>query len=585
MRKLRTVDLSSNSLRGSLPPVWGAAWTNATSLDLSNNGQLSGGLPRGWRGLLAMRTLNLSGNRLVGTLPGDWASAPAFAQLNSIDLSSNALDGSIPESWVSSPSFPLASEIRLDKNCFGGKLPEVKGDVGTDAKIFLWPQRTNECPTGSRAGLCGAVPVGLRAYDASNGEILLQAGPSCDKVGGGDIDAPLRGRLRLGAGIGVVVALVVITAVVTWTIVARATRKRERREELIAEIKARRGSGASYASTGGFGDGNGSRGNRTPRRASNGSLASSDDGGGWSVGNGQQQQQQRQKGNPLSLLQPRYSSGNGINGKPGVRVPATVDEETGTAVGGGGGGNGGGGGGGGRGFSGADPEVSSGLAPVSPWAAPGGGAAAAPSTSGGGDEERGRDASTGASATNNNDASVGGMEAFEKPFAAQLRDNYSFEAPDPAASSMLGFASPWAAAAGGAGAAPGSSSASDSAPTPTPPSTSAGDRGASDDGSVPFPTLARGRPSNTASAPDGPRGRASSPCLGEPTVSRASSGGGSGSGGGGGGATATTTTATATAAAATEEEETVEGDDSLAGVHRVLTRRAKKTLARLKTWS
>ena len=580
MRSLRGVDLSLNSLRGSLPPVWGASWANATTLDLSGNGQLSGELPAGWRGLSAMRALNLSGNRLAGTLPGDWAGAQAFPQLRSLDLSSNALEGSIPSSWVSSLSFPLVDTLGLDRNCFGGALPRVSGDVGSDPRVFLSPQRA-DCAPGSRAGLCGDVPVGLRAYDAVTGEALLQVGPSCAAIGGGAVDAPLRGRLRAGAGAAVVVCVVLLTGVATFLIVSRRTKRREHREALIAEIKARRGSGASGTGSG-AGGGGWSRDNRA-RRGSGGALSDS----------GSERSQQRQKAPSLPPLQQRMSAGNGKPPLSAMRVPATVDEESGLGSGrtaaaaarkpGGGRGDGEGGKGDGEGgFRKPDSETYSGLAPISPWAAE--------------EEERGGGgggggASTGASAT--------GGGAFEA---------------DPSTSSMLGVASPWGQqqqpsfspspppppiATAAVASVPPSSSVSDSAPTPEPPSSSssASAADASVSALLPAPSfllprsLSRGRPSNTASAPDAGRG-SQSRNLGGPTVSGASSGGGSGSGGGTaqgallpaqqGGAEAgqAPSPATAAAAAAGREEEEIDGRS-----HRTTTARAKKVLARLKTWS
>ena len=51
-----------------------------------------------------LQTLNLSGNSLSGTLPAVWGKDSALGSLTTLDLAKNNLSGSIPAEWGTSPS-------------------------------------------------------------------------------------------------------------------------------------------------------------------------------------------------------------------------------------------------------------------------------------------------------------------------------------------------------------------------------------------------------------------------------------------------------------------------------------------------
>ncbi|KAL9250589.1 putative inactive receptor kinase [Drosera capensis] len=133
---LTTLNLSSNSLTGSLPSSVGRCsvvdlsgnkfsddisvlqnwYSSLEVVDLSSN-KLSGSLsdlPSQFSGLI---TLRISNNALVGGLPHDWG---AFSQLSSIDLSTNSLDGPIPSSLLSTASLV---NLNLSRNQIAGEIP------------------------------------------------------------------------------------------------------------------------------------------------------------------------------------------------------------------------------------------------------------------------------------------------------------------------------------------------------------------------------------------------------------------------------------------------------------------------------
>jgi hypothetical protein len=59
LRSLRVLDLSLNSISGTLPPSYGAL-RSLEVLELSRNPDLSGGLPRQWAGMERLRSLMIT---------------------------------------------------------------------------------------------------------------------------------------------------------------------------------------------------------------------------------------------------------------------------------------------------------------------------------------------------------------------------------------------------------------------------------------------------------------------------------------------------------------------------------------------
>lgn len=67
---------------GTLPDAWPVgASPGLTTINLSNN-TLTGTLPKSWAGLSSLQWLDLSHNQLEGQLPGEWG--PALQKLTTM---------------------------------------------------------------------------------------------------------------------------------------------------------------------------------------------------------------------------------------------------------------------------------------------------------------------------------------------------------------------------------------------------------------------------------------------------------------------------------------------------------------------
>ncbi|CDP12924.1 unnamed protein product [Coffea canephora] len=132
---LRTLNLSSNVLSGSLPPSlgncvladlsrnmlsddirvmdnWGAS---LEVLDLSSN-NLTGSISN-WTLLQRLSLLSFRNNSLVGSVPSELGDSPRLATL---DLSSNKLDGSLPGSLFKSQTL---TSLNMSGNHLNGRIP------------------------------------------------------------------------------------------------------------------------------------------------------------------------------------------------------------------------------------------------------------------------------------------------------------------------------------------------------------------------------------------------------------------------------------------------------------------------------
>ncbi|KAK4769327.1 hypothetical protein SAY86_027477 [Trapa natans] len=88
---LKSLDLSSNSFHGPVPPELGSL-SLLEFLDLSFNG-FNGSIPRELGNLINLRSLNFSSNLLVGEIPDELQS---LENLQEFQVSSNILRGAIP---------------------------------------------------------------------------------------------------------------------------------------------------------------------------------------------------------------------------------------------------------------------------------------------------------------------------------------------------------------------------------------------------------------------------------------------------------------------------------------------------------
>ena len=87
------IALPGAHLVGGLDTLSFRSFPYLASLDLSDNGHLSGTIPPGISSLLMLSSLNLSSNQLTGNIP---PSIGDLGRISSIDLSYNNLTGEIP---------------------------------------------------------------------------------------------------------------------------------------------------------------------------------------------------------------------------------------------------------------------------------------------------------------------------------------------------------------------------------------------------------------------------------------------------------------------------------------------------------
>ena len=139
--------LAGNKLSGTLPEALGAL-TSLQTLDLSSNA-LRGSIPPGVVGSLgSLITLNLANNTLDGPIP---VQTVGLVSLVSLDLSSNLLAGSIPD--IKAP--PGLADVNIAHNAFSSTLPDW---LGCNDHIKVCMAKGNPallCQTGCAGNRCG----------------------------------------------------------------------------------------------------------------------------------------------------------------------------------------------------------------------------------------------------------------------------------------------------------------------------------------------------------------------------------------------------------------------------------------------
>ena len=111
-----------NNLVGTLPPEM-SALEEIEIIDYSNNGGISGIIPPEYGNLLSLRELILSQNSLSGGLPDGLCGALA---LEILDVLMNTLEGMIPPCFG---DLPALVELVLDENMFDGQIPPELGAI------------------------------------------------------------------------------------------------------------------------------------------------------------------------------------------------------------------------------------------------------------------------------------------------------------------------------------------------------------------------------------------------------------------------------------------------------------------------
>ncbi|KAE8671621.1 DCN1-like protein 1-like [Hibiscus syriacus] len=159
LEHLRSLDLSKNSLNGSLP----VSFFNSTKLrflDLSNN-LIAGGIPETIGTLLNLQVLNLSDNLLTGTLP---ASLTTILNLTVVSLKNSYFSGNLPT------GFQSVQVLDLSSNLIQGSLPRKFG--GNNLKYFnvTYNRLSGEIPPEFTEKIPGKATVDL-SFNNLTGEI------------------------------------------------------------------------------------------------------------------------------------------------------------------------------------------------------------------------------------------------------------------------------------------------------------------------------------------------------------------------------------------------------------------------------
>ncbi|CAA6670535.1 unnamed protein product [Spirodela intermedia] len=129
--ELRVLSLAGNEISGSIPEVPAGAMTDLQLLNLSDNA-LTGVLPAGVFSLPNLTVLSLSGNYLSGGLAGGGLPRAEF-----VDLSSNLINGTLPRDLVASDSSRLRY-LNLSYNKLSGEIPaSFAGELPSGAVVDL----------------------------------------------------------------------------------------------------------------------------------------------------------------------------------------------------------------------------------------------------------------------------------------------------------------------------------------------------------------------------------------------------------------------------------------------------------------
>lgn len=141
---LRRLSLSGNRFTGALPNSFGKAMNELLILDLSSN-SLSGSIPSAIGDLTSLLKLDLSNNLFSGSLPRELG---ALKNLTLLDLRNNSLSGG----WIQSLQGMLSLQyMLLSNNPLGGNLME-----------FGWEKLKNLSNLDlSNMGLSGVIPESI----------------------------------------------------------------------------------------------------------------------------------------------------------------------------------------------------------------------------------------------------------------------------------------------------------------------------------------------------------------------------------------------------------------------------------------
>ncbi|KAK4783610.1 hypothetical protein SAY86_007984 [Trapa natans] len=151
IRFLRTLDLSNNSLDGSLPRTLFINATGLQFIDLSNN-RISGPIPTAIGLLTDLQLLNLSNNALSGPLPNNLTT---LQNLTVVWLRKNLFTGSLPR------RFSYVRVLDLSSNLISGHLPHDFGGRSLNYLNLSYNNLSGEIPPGFASEIPGNATLDL----------------------------------------------------------------------------------------------------------------------------------------------------------------------------------------------------------------------------------------------------------------------------------------------------------------------------------------------------------------------------------------------------------------------------------------
>jgi Leucine-rich repeat (LRR) protein len=159
--RVRSLDLSSNNLTGSLPPELGSLAT-LTSLGLYNN-QLSGEIPPELGNLTNLTWLGLYNNQLSGEIPSELG---GLTNLETLDLNSNQLTGEIPPDLGGLANL---TGLWLYNNQLSGGIPRKLGGLTNLTWLGLHENQLSGGIPRKLGGLTNLTWLGLHENQLSGG--------------------------------------------------------------------------------------------------------------------------------------------------------------------------------------------------------------------------------------------------------------------------------------------------------------------------------------------------------------------------------------------------------------------------------
>ena len=117
MTDLRFLDISGNTLSGTLPPDMFVGMSRLEYVDFHGGNQFTGSLPPSLLNLPAVKVVDVSGNSFTGALPA--TNAPALQYLNMRD---NSFSGTLPQGFLT--GITQVSGLYLGNNQLEGTLPD-----------------------------------------------------------------------------------------------------------------------------------------------------------------------------------------------------------------------------------------------------------------------------------------------------------------------------------------------------------------------------------------------------------------------------------------------------------------------------